>query len=60
MERVFPDVQPREFELSDAGLLYAQDMIISKAEKEGMTFEQALEKFESEAKAYVKQKGNIS
>ena len=60
MERVFPDVQPREFELSDAGLLYAQDMIINLAEKEGLTFEKALKKFEKEARAYVKQKGKVS
>lgn len=60
MKRTFPDIQPRDFELSDAAVLYAQDMIIEKAEKEGIPFEKALKKYEEEAKAYVIQKGNVS
>lgn len=54
MERVFPDVQPREFDLSDAGLLYAQDMIINEAAKKGMTYDEALKHYEAKAKEYVK------
>lgn len=60
MERTFPGIQPRDFELSDAAVLYAQDMIIELAEKEGIPFEKALKKYENEAKAYVQQKGKIS
>lgn len=53
MEKVFPDTQPREFDLSDAGLLYAQDMIIQEAAEKGMTYEEALKHYEEKAKAYV-------
>ena len=61
MERVFPDIQPRDFDFSDAALLYAQDLIIDKAEKEGKTFEEIMESFEAEARAYVNaQKGRKS
>jgi hypothetical protein len=56
MERVFPDVQPREFDLSDAGLLYAQDMIIKDANKNNLTYEEALKHYEDKAKSYVRQK----
>jgi hypothetical protein len=50
MERVFPDTQPRDFDLSDAGMLYAQDMIIDEAAKKGITYEEALQKYEEKAK----------
>lgn len=59
MERTFPDVQPREFELSDAGLLYAQDKIIEDAAKKGITYEEALKKYEDKAKEYVRKKANL-
>lgn len=58
MERAFPDVQPRDFELSDAGLLYAQDKIIEDAAKKGITYEEALKAYENKAKEYVRQKAN--
>ena len=54
MEKCFPDIQPREFDLSDAALLFAQDQIIDKAAKEGKTFEAAMKEYEDEAKAYIK------
>lgn len=54
MLRTFPDIQPRDFDFSDAAMLYAQDQIIEEAEKEGLTFEEAMEKYEARAKAYVK------
>ena len=60
MERAFPGIQPRAFELSDAAVLYAQDMIIEKANNEGINFNKALKQFEEEAKAYVRQKGKAS
>ena len=60
MQRAFPGIQPRDFELSDAAVLYAQDMIIEKANSEGISFKKALDQFEEEAKAYVRQRGNKS
>ena len=61
MERVFPDIQPRAFDFSDAAMLYAQDMIIERAHKEGKTFEEVMKDFEDEAKAYVNARvGGIS
>lgn len=60
MQRAFPGIQPRDFELSDAAVLYAQDMIIEKANSEGISFKKALKQFEEEAKAYVRQRGNKS
>lgn len=59
MERTFPDIQPRDFDLSDAGLLYAQDKIIEEAAKKGITFEEALKKYEDEAKAYVNKRAKM-
>lgn len=54
MEKVFPDTQPRGFDFSDAAMIYAQDLIIEKAAKHGLTFEEAIKEFEDEAKDYVK------
>lgn len=59
MERTFPDVQPREFDLSDAAILYAQDKIIDEAEKKGLTFKEALQKYEDKAKEYVSKKARL-
>ena len=53
LRKVFPDPPEGYFELSDAALVYAQDRIIDDAEKKGLTFEEALKKFEDEAKAYL-------
>lgn len=58
MQRTFPTVQPREFDLTDAALIYAQDQIIEQADKEGISFQQAVKKFETKARKYVKQKGS--
>lgn len=56
LRNVFPEPPEGYFELSDAALLYAQDKIVEEADKKGITFEEALEKFESRAKEYVRQK----
>ncbi len=53
MTRTFPDVQPRDFDFSDAAILYAQDKIIEEAEKEGISFEEAMNRYEERAKALV-------
>lgn len=60
MERVFPEIQPRDFDLSDAGLLYAQDMIIEDAAKKGITYDEALRNYEDKAKEYVRQKARTT
>lgn len=59
MERTFPDVQPRDFDLSDAGLLYAQDKIIEDAAKKGISYDEALKKYEAKAKEYVRKKARL-
>lgn len=56
LRNVFPEPPEGYFELSDAALLYAQDKIVEEADKKGITFEEALGKFESRAKEYVRQK----
>ena len=56
LRNVFPEAPEGYFELSDAALLYAQDKIIDEAEKKGITFEEALEKYEKRATEYVRQK----
>lgn len=60
MEKAFPDVQPRDFDFSDAALLFAQDMIINKAKQEGKSFEEIMKELEAEAKAYVQKKGKLA
>ena len=58
--RCFPeDFSESEFELSDAAMLYAEDMIIQMAEKKGMTFEEALKEYEDKAKAYVAERSGV-
>lgn len=59
MERTFPEIQPRDFDLSDAGLLYAQDKIIEEAAKKGITYDEALQNYEEKAKEYVRKKARI-
>jgi len=59
MERVFPDIQPRDFDLTDAAVLYAQDMIIAEAEKNGLTYQEALKNYEDKAKEYVRKNSGV-
>lgn len=56
LRKVFPEPPEGYFELSDAALLYAQDKIIDEAEKKGITFQEALNKYENRAKEYIRQK----
>lgn len=53
LDRLFPDIAPAPFDLSDAAVLYAQDQIIKRAEKKGISFDEALKQYEDKAKAYV-------
>ena len=50
---VFPTVKPLGFELSDAGVLYAMDMIVNDTYEKGMTFDEALAEYEKKAQEYV-------
>lgn len=56
LRRTFPDVKPLAFDLSDAAILYAQDKIIETAEKKGITYEEAMRKFEMKAKEHIRQR----
>ena len=56
LRNTFPEPPEGYFELSDAALIFAQDKIIDEAEKKGLSFEEALRKYESRAKEYVRQK----
>lgn len=56
LTRTFPEVKPLSMDLSDAALLYAQDKIVEIAEKKGITYEEAMEKFEKRAKEHIRQR----
>lgn len=53
LRNVFPDIDPHEFDLTDAAIVKAQDEIINDAHKRGITFEQALKEYEDKAKEYI-------
>ena len=54
--KVFPDIDPTEFDLSDAAIVYAQDQIIQKAEKEGKTYNEMLKEYEDLAEKYIEER----
>ena len=56
LSRTFPEVKPLAMDLSDAAILYAQDKIVEIAEKKGITYEEAMEKFEKRAKEHIRQR----
>lgn len=56
LQRTFPEIKPLAMDLSDAALLYAQDKIVEIAEKKGLTYEEAMEKFERRAKEHIRQR----
>lgn len=56
LQRTFPEIKPLAMDLSDAALLYAQDKIVELAEKKGLTYEEAMEKFEKRAKEHIRQR----
>lgn len=58
--RCFPeDLSEPAFELSDAAILYGEDQIIKRAEKKGITFEEALAQYEEKAKKYVAERSGV-
>lgn len=59
-DRCFPDMMnEEEFGLSEAAILYAEDQIIKRAEKKGITFEEALAQYEKKAKKYVREHSGV-
>lgn len=56
LEKVFPDIDVNEFNLSAAAIVYAQDQIIEKAEKEGKSYQEMLDEYEKIADRYVAEK----
>lgn len=53
LQKVFPDINPREFDLTDAAIVKAQDEIINDAHARGITFDEALREYEDKAKEYI-------
>lgn len=56
LDNIFPESKEGAFDLTDAAVVYAQDKIIEEAHEEGLTYHEALEKFEAKAKEYVNAK----
>ena len=56
--KLFPEPDSK-FELSDAAILYAEDQIIKRAEKKGITYEEALAEYEKKAQSYVAKKSGV-
>lgn len=57
--RCFPESPDDSFVLSDAALIYAEDQIIKRAEKKGISFEDALRQYEEKARKYVAEKSGV-
>ena len=56
LTKVFPEINVNEFNLSAAAVVYAQDQIIQKAEKEGKTYHEMLDEYEKIADKYIAEK----
>lgn len=56
--KLFPEPDSK-FELSDAAIIYAEDQIIKRAEKKGISFEEALAQYEKKAQDYVAKKSGV-
>lgn len=56
LKKVFPEIDVNQFDLTAAAIVYAQDQIIQKAEKEGKTYEEMLDEYEAIADRYVSEK----
>ena len=53
LKNIFPGIDPAEFDLSDAAIVYAQDQIINKALDEGKTWEEVKNEYENLAVEYI-------
>ena len=56
LKKVFPEIDVGEFDLTAAAVVYAQDQIIQKAEKEGKTYKEMLDEYEKVADKYIQEK----
>ena len=56
--KLFPEPDSK-FELSDAAIIYAEDQIIKRAEKKGISFEEALAQYEEKAQKYVAERSGV-
>lgn len=58
----FPKIAPTDaqFGLTEAAIIYAQDQIIQKAEKEGKTYEQMIDEYNAIANKYINEKRGLS
>lgn len=56
LKKVFPEIDVGKFDLTAAAVVYAQDQIIQKAEKEGKTYEEMLDEYEAIADRYIAEK----
>ena len=53
LTNVFPEIKPNEFDMTPAAIVYAQDMMIKEAAEEGISYQEALERYEQKAKDYI-------
>ena len=60
LKNIFPNIDPAEFDLSDAAIVYAQDMMIKEAAEEGISYQEALERYEQKAKDYIIQREKLN
>ena len=56
LQKVFPEIDVNEFNLSAAAVVYAQDQIIQKAAEEGKTYHEMLDEYEAIADKYIQEK----
>lgn len=56
LRKCFPEIDLGEFDLTAAAVVYAQDQIIQKAEKEGKTYDEMLDEYNELANKYINEK----
>lgn len=56
LRRMFPEIDPEEFTLTEAAIVKAQDEIINEAFVREISLEEALQEYEDKAKEYVNQR----
>lgn len=56
LKKVFPEINVGDFDLTAAAVVYAQDQIIQKAEKEGKSYEEMLDEYNEIANKYINEK----
>jgi len=56
LAKVFPEIDVGKFDLTAAAIVYAQDQIIEKAEREGKSYNEMLDEYEKIADRYIAEK----